>query len=191
MEGTIVPDAPVGRKITELARNWWALVIRGVLAILFGILILMDPALEVLWALALIFGVFALAEGVMLLFSLKYLAGSARDGAVLQGLVGILIGLVALFWPVAFWAGLVLLLAAWMLVGGVTQIYNAFNLSPGTPGRALMGVCGFLYAFFALVLVFHPLSGALVLAWLFGILALVSGIAMLVLGFKVKALCGA
>ncbi len=189
MEATVVPGARIGLNIGELARNWWVLALRGVLTILFGLIILLGPEVEVLWVLAVIFGVFALAEGLMLLFSLRRATGSSRDGAALQGIVGILIGLVALFWPVGFWAGLVLLLAAWMLVGGVTQIYNAFNLPSGVPGRGLMGVCGFLFAFFALILIFHPLSGVLALAWLFGALALISGIAMLILGFKVKSLC--
>ncbi|HOO77159.1 MAG TPA: DUF308 domain-containing protein [bacterium] len=187
MSALSMADTPVRFTVGELARNWWVLVLRGILAVILGIFALVWPG-ATLWVLVIIFGAFVLAEGLALLISLRHLPAAARGGAAVQGIADILIGIVALFWPGAAVVGIAILLVVWMLVAGVTQLSNAFNMPPGMDGRGVMGFTGVVFLFFALIVIFHPLSGVVALAWLFGILALLAGISMLFLGFRLKGL---
>jgi uncharacterized membrane protein HdeD (DUF308 family) len=131
--------------LETLTRNWWVLALRGAIAVLFGLLALIWPGITVL-ALVLLFGAYALVDGVMALYTALFDRGRPRGRTgwlVLEGVAGVLAGIGAVVWPGITALALLYLVAAWALVTGVAEILAAFRLRRhrvGTEaGRATLG----------------------------------------------------
>lgn len=170
-----------------LARNWWAIAIRGVLGIVVGVVAFIMPAATML-ALVLLFAAYVLVDGV---FSIVAAVRAARQRdrwglLVLEGLADIAAGAIALVWPGITVLAFVLLVAAWALVSGILMLAAAFrlNLNHGRWWLVLGGIASVVYG---VLLVVAPLIGAVVLTWWFGAYALVFGVALLVLSFRLRA----
>jgi uncharacterized membrane protein HdeD (DUF308 family) len=175
--------------ITELARNWWVLAIRGVAAILFGIAAFLWSGVT-LAVLVLLFGAYALVDGIF-----AVVAGiTARKEQerwwmmILEGLVGIGIGVVTFVWPGITALVLLYFIAAWSIVTGAFEIAAAIRLRQEIEGEWLLALAGIASLIFGILLVVQPGSGALALIWLIGAYALVFGILMLVLAFRLRSL---
>lgn len=171
----------------SLARNWWAIAIRGVLGIGVGVIAFIMPAATML-ALVLLFAAYMFVDGVFAIVA-AVRAARQRDRwglLVLEGLADIVAGAIALLWPGITVLAFVLLVAAWALVSGILMLAAAFhlNLDHGRWWLVLGGVASIVYGVLLLV---APLIGALVLTWWFGAYALVFGVALLVLSFRLKA----
>jgi uncharacterized membrane protein HdeD (DUF308 family) len=173
-----------------LAQNWWALALRGALAVLFGILAFVLPGATIL-SLVLIFAAFSLVDGI---FGIIAAIRGARAGErwrllLIHGIAGVVIGIAAFVWPGITTLAFVLLIAAWALVSGVTMLVSAFKLktSHGRGWLILGGIASLLYG---ILLVISPLVGAIVLAWWLGAYAIVFGIVLLVLAFRLKRHAG-
>ncbi len=170
-----------------LARNWWAIAIRGVVAIAIGVIAFVIPTATML-ALVLVFAAYMLVDGVFAIVA-AIRAARQRDRwglLVLEGLADIAAGVVAVVWPGITVLAFVLLVAAWALVSGVLAIMAAFqlNLDHGRWWLVFGGIASVIYG---VLLIVAPLIGALVLTWWFGAYALVFGITLLVLAFRLKA----
>jgi uncharacterized membrane protein HdeD (DUF308 family) len=170
-----------------LAQNWWAVGLRGVLAILFGIVALVFPGATML-SLVLIFAAYTLVDGVFAIISaVRAARRHERWGLlVLEGLVNIATGIVVVLWPVISLVAFVWLVAAWSIVSGALMLAAAPRLA-GNHGRwwlALGGIVSVLYGF---LLIIAPLIGALVMTWWLGAYALIFGGSLLVLAFKLRA----
>lgn len=154
-----------------LLRSWWSLAVRGMVGIIFGLAVFIWPALTVELLLSL-FGAFVLVGGIFTI-----IASFTTKGwpLVVQGLVGILVGLVMLIFPMSIAMFIMLIIAAWALVTGIMEIVVATRFKPMLPGSWLMIVTGILSVIFALVLALKPGLGALVLAQVFGIYAVIAG----------------
>lgn len=171
-----------------LAQVWWAIALRGVLAILFGLVALMMPGVTML-SLVFLFAAYALVDGVFAIVS-AFRAARARESwglLVFQGLTSILASAIAVLVPGLTVAVFVLLVAAWAIISGVLMLTAAFGLriEHGRWWLALSGVASLLYG---VLLVAAPLLGAIVLTWWLGAYALIVGGALLVLAFRVRAL---
>ncbi len=154
-----------------LARNWWVLVLRGVLAVLFGLAAFFWPGLTAL-VLVSLFGAYAKQE---------------RWWAVLlEGIVGILIGLLTFFWPGVTALGLLYFIAAWALVTGVFEIVAAIRLRREIEGEWLLGLSGVASVLFGLLLVIFPSAGVLSVIWIIGAYALLFGVIMIILGLRMR-----
>jgi len=175
--------------VTELSRNWWTVILRGGLAIILGLIAIISPEVAI-GVLVLLFGIFALVEGIFLLVTVPMQSAGRKGEAVLQGICGLVAGGIAILIPAAAAVGLVILIVAWVLVGGAVQIYSAGAMTPGTEGRGWLGFSGALLLILGLMMLAHPLSGLFTLAWLFGVLAIANGIVMVIVGLRLKALCG-
>jgi uncharacterized membrane protein HdeD (DUF308 family) len=177
-----------GLEMSEaLARNWWAIALRGVLAIGFGLVTFILPGATML-SLVLFFAAYALVDGV---FALIAAVRSARSHErwgllVLEGIVDIVAGVIAIAWPGLTILTFVLLVAAWALVSGALMSVAAFqlNLDHGRWWLVLGGLASIVYG---LLLFGAPLIGALVLTWWLGAYALVFGVFLLVLAFRLRA----
>jgi uncharacterized membrane protein HdeD (DUF308 family) len=162
--------------LQALERNWWLLLLRGVLAIAFGVLTIIWPGLTLI-ALVLLYGAYALADGVVTLFaSIKGGSVAPRWWLAIVGLVGIAFGALTLLWPQI--TGLVLLwfIAGWSIAVGVMQIIGAVRVRKEISNEWLLIAGGVLSVLFGLLLFFRPGAGALGLAFAIGVYAIAYGI---------------
>ncbi len=170
-----------------LSRNWWTLVLRGVAAIVFGLLAWFYPGVT-LAVLVLFFGVYVLIDGLIALYAAfsKRVPEDSRWLVGLLGALGVLIGVLTLWRPGAAAVALLLYIAAWSLVMGVLQIVAAIRLRKEIEGEFWLGLAGALSIALAVLILVSPAAGALSLAWIIAGYAVLYGIALLMLGFKVK-----
>ena len=169
-----------------LAQNWWAIALRGVFAIIFGLIALFVPGATLL-SLALLFAAYLIVDGIFgCIAAVKAASQHERWGLLLaEGLLNILVGVVAALFPAGAVLAFVLLIAAWSLVTGVLMIVAAFRLNPAY-GRGWLIFSGIVSVLFGIALVVSPLIGAVVLTWWLGAYAIAFGIALLVLAFKLR-----
>ena len=170
-----------------LARNWWAVALRGAAAILFGLIALLAPGATML-SLVLVFAALMLVDGVMNLVSgLRSARRHERWGMlILQGIASLLAAAAAIVLPGLTVLAFVYLVAAWALVSGVLAIAAAVRLR-GDHGRWWMGFSGCLSVVTGVLLAIAPLLGALVLTWWIGAYAMVFGATLLVLAFRLRS----
>ncbi len=169
-----------------LERNWWLLLIRGLIAILFGILAMVWPGLTLI-ALVLLYGAYALADGLVALFAaIKGGNVAPRWWLVLAGLSGILFGALTLLWPQI--TGLVLLwfIAGWSIVVGIMQIAGAIRLRREISNEWMLIAGGILAVLFGLVLFLRPGPGALGVAFAIGAFAIAYGILFVSFSLKLR-----
>ncbi len=172
-----------------LSRAWWAVLIRGVAAVFFGILALSWPGLTLVLLITL-FGVYALVEGVATVFaSLRMRAKeSPWVWLLIQGLASTLLAFVVFLWPGLTAVLLLFLIAAWAMVNGICDVLASFRLRKQIEGEWVLAVTGILSLLLGIVLLARPGAGALALIWVIGIYALVFGILRLALAVRIRSL---
>jgi uncharacterized membrane protein HdeD (DUF308 family) len=171
--------------LPTLAGNWWALLVRGIAAVLFGLAALFWPGLT-LFVLIVFFGAYVLVDGVFALVAGIRGSGDRRWLLLAEGALGILAGLIAFFWPGQTALVLLYVIAAWAILTGILKVVMAISLRREIENEWLMGLGGVLSVLFGLILAVLPGVGLLSLVWLIGIYALIFGIALIVLGFRVR-----
>ena len=170
-----------------LARNWWAIAIRAVAAIVFGMVALLLPA-AALSGLVFVFAIYMLVDGAFAIVAgVRAAAHHERWGLlILEGVLDILIGLAALAMPVAAVFAMVMLIGAWGVVSGIVMMVAAFNLH-ATHGRGWLFFSGLVSLVWGVLLLIDQELGAVVLTIWLGAYALVFGISMLVLAFRLRS----
>lgn len=170
------------------AQNWWAVLLRGVLGILFGLSVFIWPGISFA-ALVLVFGAYAFADGLLAMVGAVRgrSAGDARWVQLLRGLLGIGAGVVTLFWPSITALALLYVIAAWAIVGGVLEIVAAVRLRKAITGEWLLATSGVLAIAVGVLLMLFPGAGAVALVLWIGAFALVLGIAFSVLGLRLRS----
>ncbi len=160
-----------------LVRNWWVVLIRGLLAIAFGVIALLAP-LATLRALVIVFGLYALVDGVAAIFAAVWRqAGDPPWWALtIEGVVGIGAGLVAFVWPGLTALTLLWVIAFWAIVTGVFAIVTAVRLRREVSGELLYILAGLASVALGVLMLARPLAGALSLVWLIGLYAIVAGV---------------
>jgi uncharacterized membrane protein HdeD (DUF308 family) len=173
--------------LNTFAVNWRALALRGVVALLFGLAVLFWPNL-VLTVLAVLFGIYAAVDGaitfVPALRSPDRVA--QRSLPLAEGAVGIIAGLVSLFWPGLTASGLVYVIAGWAVVTGVLKILNAILLRAEVQNGWLLAGSGALSVLFSILLVALARSDVPFLAPFIGTFAVVVGLALIVFAFRLR-----
>src|SRR3989442_11652411 len=173
-----------------LAQNWRTFVLRGVIAILVGLIALFQPGITLV-ALVLLFGFWALLDGVMAIAH-SFAAAQAHEPwwpLVLVGLLGITTGLITLRWPGVTELALLLIIAYWSILTGLLEIVAAIRLRHEVDEWWLL-LGGMASIFFGVVLLIAPVSGALAVVWLIGIYAIFFGVTLVMLGGRFKGLAG-
>jgi uncharacterized membrane protein HdeD (DUF308 family) len=171
----------------ELARWWWTFILRGVLAIAFGVVAFLSPPATIA-ALVLLFGAWALVDGVF------HIAGAIQDRsrtrswwlAVLEGVVSIIAGVLALAFPAFAALSLLLIISAWSIVTGVVKVVMAIRLREQITGELWLAIAGILSIVFGVLLFLFPTSGAITIVWIIGAFAIVFGISMIALGWRLR-----
>jgi uncharacterized membrane protein HdeD (DUF308 family) len=172
----------------SLARNWWALVIRGLVAIAFGLVALAWPGITI-GALVLLFGVYALVDGIFsLVGAIRAMRSHERWGAlVFEGIAGVVAAVITVLWPVITALALVYIIAAWALITGCLEIVAAVRLRQYISGEWLLALGGVASIIFGIVAIVLPIVGALAIALMIGIYALVFGAILIGLGIRLRS----
>jgi uncharacterized membrane protein HdeD (DUF308 family) len=172
-----------------LAQNWWALGLRGAFAVIFGVLALVLPGIT-LGALILLFGAYAVADGVLAIISGARAAhrGKRRGAFILEGIVGIIAGLVAFFAPLTAALAFIYLFAAWALVTGALEIAAAIRLRREIEDEWLLGLTGVLSVLLGVFVAIFPGLGLVGLIWSIGAYTVAIGVIMIVLAFRLRRL---
>lgn len=170
-----------------LARNWWVVALRGVFAILFGLIALFLPGVAIA-SLILLFAAYMLVDGILAIFSGVRAArqGERWGWLIFEGIVDILAGLVAFFSPLLTVLFFVCLMAAWAVLSGAMMIGAAFQLHIAH-GRWWMLFGGIVSVIWGILLLLWPFVGALVLTWWMGAYALVFGGVLIALAFRLRS----
>ncbi|MGH3390947.1 MAG: HdeD family acid-resistance protein [Actinomadura sp.] len=171
--------------LEHLARYWWVLTVRGVLAIIFGILAVVWPAITLL-ALAILFGAYVLVNGLFAAIGAVRAESDSRALLVLEAILGILVGLLTLVWPGATLLAVTILIGAWALITGIAQIVTAVRLRKEIRGELLYILAGAVSVLFGLMVLVWPIRGALAVAWIIGIYAILFGILLIALSLRVR-----
>jgi uncharacterized membrane protein HdeD (DUF308 family) len=167
--------------------NWWALALRALAALLLGIIAITMPG-ATLAAIVIVFGIYALTDGLLaIVAAVRGFRKKDRWGAMLvEGLVGVLAGSIALFSPGIGALALTYLVAAWALATGALEIAAAIRLRKEITGEWLLLIAGLLSIVLAVLVALFPGTGALMLVWWLGAYALAYGAVSLLLAFRVR-----
>lgn len=170
-----------------LARNWWLLVARGVLAVLFGVIAFAWPGVT-LGVLVLLFGAYMIVDGVFAIAAgVRALARHERWGALIsEGLLDLVAGAIAFSMPILTVFAFIVLAGAWAIISGAVLLWGALRLAG--EHRVLMGIGGAVSVIWGLMLFLWPVAGALVLTWWIGGYALFFGVSMIALGMRLRGL---
>jgi uncharacterized membrane protein HdeD (DUF308 family) len=175
--------------VIALARNWWALALRGLIDVLFGVAAFAFPGIT-LAALVIAYGAFALVDGIFAVAAA--LVGRTHGmpwwSLLVEGLFGIAIGVITFLWPGITELALVYVIAFWALATGVFEIIAAIRLRKEIEGEWLLGAAGVLSILLAVVLIVRPGTGALAIIWTIGAYAIAFGVFLIVLGFRLRSL---
>ena len=169
-----------------LAQNWWAIALRGVFAIIFGIIALLMPGATML-ALVLLFAAYLLVDGIFaIIAAVRAARRQERWGwLIFEGLVDLVTGGIAAVWPLITIVAFALLMGAWAIVTGALLLGASYRLNV-PHGRWLMALAGAISVIWGVLLIIWPLIGALVLTWWMAAYALIFGVAMLVLALRLR-----
>lgn len=172
--------------VQNFTTNWWLVALRGAAAVIFGILALLLPGLT-LAALVLLFAAYAIVDGVSAIVTGLRGEKPGRNWLlVLLGVAGVVAGLLTWFWPGLSALALLLVIGGWAIVTGVLEIAAAYRLRSVLRHEWLVAFNGVLSVLFGIFVLLFPGAGALALVWLIGWYAIASGVALLVLAFRLR-----
>lgn len=173
--------------VHQLAKNWWLMLLRGIAAILFGILAFFWPGLTLL-TLVLFYGAYALVDGVLaVVAAITGGAPAPRWWLAIIGLLGIAAGILTFVWPGITALVLLFFIAGWAIAIGVFQIIGAIRLRKEIDNEWLLIIGGILSVLFGIGVLLVPGAGALALVWVIAAYAIVEGIIFVALAFRLKS----
>jgi uncharacterized membrane protein HdeD (DUF308 family) len=173
-----------------LSRHWWTLAVRGALAVAFGLAALIWPHIT-LRVLVWLYGFYAVVDGLLALAALLIggrLASGRRSSLIFEGIIGIGVGAFTFLWPGITALVLLYLIAAWAVVTGLLEVVAAVILRRELHGEWLLALSGILSVAFGLLLAVRPGEGAIALVSLIGLFTIVFGVALLLLGARLRRL---
>lgn len=175
--------------LTMLTRNWWLVALRGLLAVIFGIITMIWPGLS-LTVLVLLFGGYAFVDGVFSLWA-GFQQRSTNDrwwALLLEGLVGIGAGILTFLWPDITLLVLLYFIATWAIVTGIFEVVAAIRLRREIEGEWLLALSGILSVIFGILIILFPAAGLVTISWIIAAYAIVFGIVLIILGFRLRSM---
>ena len=170
----------LGHDLSVLTRNWWLLLVRGIVSVIFGVLAFIWPGITVL-ALTLLYGAYAFLDGALCLTAAVTGSNdkSTSTGWLLfVGILGVAVGVLTFAWPGLSAFTLVTLIGAWALMIGIFEIVGAIRLRKEIEDEWLLILSGAISVLFGLAILFAPGAGALALVWVIGAYAIAAGVLM-------------
>jgi uncharacterized membrane protein HdeD (DUF308 family) len=174
--------------LDRVTQHWWILLLRGALALILGILAITLPGVTAV-ALALLFGFYALIDGILAIAASLRMSHSGKPWGwlLVEGIAGVIFGIGALVFPGISLLVLVVLIAAWALVTGITAITTAWQLRKMIAGEWFWVLSGALSIVFAVWVALEPAAGIFALAYLFAFYALLTGVTFIGLALRLRA----
>src|SRR5262249_114597 len=175
--------------LETLKHHWWVPVLRGVVAIIFGIMAFAYPGLT-LAVLVILFGAWVLVDGIFRIIGAIGHRSSDPDWGwqLVIGILGIIIGFLTFHAPAITALALVIYIAVWALLIGVREIVIAIKLRQEIKGEWFLILMGVVSILFAIMLLWNPLPGALALVWLIASYAILFGVLGIIFGFRLRSL---
>lgn len=174
--------------LERLARNWWVITLRGALAILFGVLAFVWPV-PALAVLVILFASYALIGGIFAVIgAISNSVGGQRWWVLVEGIAGIIAGVLTLVWPGITSFTLVIFIGFWAIISGVFEIFAAIDMRKIIKDEWLFVLSGILSIVFGFLILARPLAGALVIVWMVAFYAVTFGITMIILGIRLRSL---
>lgn len=173
--------------VRSLSQNWWLVILRGVLAILFGVFAFVWPGLTLLTAIFM-FGIYAVVDGLIAIWtSISRTKDSPRWWTfLLEGLLGIGAGIVALLRPDVATLALIYIIASWAVITGILEIAGAIRLRNEISNEWLLGFSGLVSIILGVFLFLQPLAGSFAIIWTIAAYALIFGVLLIILGFRLR-----
>jgi len=168
-----------------LARRWWALALRGVIVVLFGLLTFFIPGITLI-SLVLLFGLYAILDGIFDIVSAMKAPGHHWP-LLVEGIVGIVAGLVTFMWPAITAMVLVYLIAFWAILTGLLEIVAGIRLREVIANEMLLILMGVISTLFGILIIIFPGAGALAIIIWIGAYAMVFGIILIALAFRLRS----
>jgi uncharacterized membrane protein HdeD (DUF308 family) len=175
--------------LETLKRHWWVPVLRGIAAIVFGVMAFAYPGLT-LAVLVIFFGAWVLVDGIFRAIGAIARRSSDPDWGfhLIIGIIGIIIGVITFRAPQITALALLIYIAAWALMIGASEIAFAIKVRKEIKGEWFLILMGLASIIFAVLLMWNPAPGALALIWLIGSYAIVFGLLAILFGFKLRSL---
>ena len=175
--------------LRTITHYWWMILLRGILAILFGIAAFIWPGLAI-EVLVLLFGAYALVDGIFaVIVGIQQYGENERWWInLLEGIAGIVLGVLTLLWPGTTATVLLAFIAAWAIVTGVFEIVAAVALRKVIQGEWTLVLAGAASVLFGVLLILQPTAGALTVIWFIGVYAIVFGVLFSILAFELRRL---
>ena len=176
-------------KVKSVAKAvWWLVLLRGIFMVIFGIIALVSPGIALL-TLVWLFGLYAILDGIAaIVIGVRTRGEPHWVWTIVQGVVSVLAGVIALIWPGVTALALLFVVAFWAIVLGIGEIGGAFaSRRSGSSAWGWTLAAGILNVVFGVLLLIWPASGILTLIWLVGIFTLAGGIALIVLALRVRS----
>ncbi len=171
--------------LETLQKNWWLIAVRGVLAIVFGILAIASPYI-VIFSLITFFAFFAILSGFFIL-TLAFLGETDNKGLrIIEGLLFLGAGIVVLLNPLTALGGIMIFIAAWAILSGIIHIVGAIKMRKVITNEWLLILNGAISIIFGILLAGNLIQGAGVMLMVFGAFAILSGIFSIMLAFRIK-----
>jgi uncharacterized membrane protein HdeD (DUF308 family) len=174
-------------ELEAVPRHWWSLAVRGIAAVAFGILAFAWPGMT-LAVLVLLFGAFALVDGILAIVSAFRSGGKHLWFLLIEGVVSILAGIAAFTWPALTALTLVFIIAGWAILTGLLEIISAVRMRKVIDHEWAWLIGGLLSVVFGLALLAQPGVGALAVIWLIGAYAIIFGFTLFGLAWHVREL---
>ncbi len=173
--------------VNVLARNWWALLIRGIAAVIFGILAFSWPG-ATLVVIGILFGAYAFVDGVFAIVAAVRAAQSHERWwpFLLEGIVGLAIAAITVYDVGITLLALYLTIAAWAFITGILEIAAAIQLRKAIANEWLLILAGICSLLFGVLMIWHPIAAALAIIYIIAAYACVFGIIMIALAFRLR-----
>ena len=179
----------LGIDVTALVRNWWMVLIRGIAAILFGVVAIIWPGITVT-VLVIFFGAYALVDGAFSIGA-AIVGGQTRVPRwllVVEGVLGIAVGVIALLWPGLTAVTLLYLIAAWAIITGIVEIIEAVRLRDVIENEWFLGIAGLISIIAGVVFFALPIEALTTIAIVAGVYAIFFGALLVVLSFRLRSI---
>jgi uncharacterized membrane protein HdeD (DUF308 family) len=173
--------------LERIQKNWWLLLLRGILALIFGFIAIASPGIVIV-TLLLYIGILAVLSGLFMIIEGIAIKSDDRGMRILEGVISIIFGLMFILAPGFVLSFAMYFIAFWAIIGGIMKIIYAIKLRKEITNEWFAILNGVITLIFGLAVLTNIVAGASALVMVFGIFAIISGILMIVLSFKVKGL---
>lgn len=173
--------------LATMSRYWWVFLVRGILSIIFGVIAILAPGITLV-SLVLVFGIYAIIDGASTVFA----GFQSRETderwwwSVIEGVVSVIAGIVAIIWPVIAGITLLLVIGVWAILTGIMQIAAAIRLRKEIDNEWWLGLSGALSILFGVFVILFPGAGGLAVLWLIGFYAIIFGVLFILLAFRLR-----